>query len=716
MINRSQAVTCPFCFESKLHLHDMLLYFEDNRLFNKENYNDTNGNVIPQLELAFQPHNRTNGKFKLNWEAELKRRSQDKITKANTVEGGTGIVLNPEIFVRNGRNTGSNRYTIGDFTLTYDPSDPLATVINYETTGIAKPQALCCPHCECFFPLTFFDVDCYFIILAGESSVGKTMWLTALFRNGFRPLIGMPDKKKDWTLEVEFSAAFDGPSRGFKDGVRLFESHGIIPPATPNPIPPIFLTLAWSNAKNNKCYRHNLFIIDTMGETWASHNDNKQTIPVRFSDLADAIIYIIQPYQGNGYVRNDMNNEYFIPNSFEEYFENPSNLVLQGDDADRNDEEDEDDKRKDSKNYYDLYLSHFSNNRELRKKPCAFVISQIDVYKSEAFSGSTRDINYFDAIFSDIDATGKNDSSSVRRLLLDQEKMALHSIAAYHIVHHHFPKLTGAATTFRKSNFFAVSSFSGKKREGMFNRKTEKLIPLDQVTGKKQKEISTSSDYIKLSYIEEKQRNRAVNIHEPMMWVLLNLVGDRLCASSIQPSNNSDNELNDPPKTEKHPYREKHNQKETKNRRQSTSLPRPKKRIPDRSVPLLFENEPELTQFYSLQKDDSSPTETEIQTHFSRPSTKDDDIAPDVKREIFEPESIPIDSRTSNDTDDTDTTFFSRLLRSDPKEEFSQNSRKEREEKEDLEESILSLRDLTDVDEDKSTMAIPLPSGNHENS
>lgn len=543
----SHSAICPFCHhQNELRLEDMLLYFENDKLFLKSNYTDSDGYIISQLESAFKEHNRPKGKFKRHWESELNKGNSGQNANANTVIGGKGIVLDPAVFVENGKKRG-NQYTIGRFTLTYDSDRPLLTTINLDGGGQATPDALCCPHCECFFPLNFFDLDCYFIILAGESSVGKTMWLTSLFRNGFSPLQGMKNRDKGWNLVTEFSAPYDGPSRAFKEGVTNYTSKGIIPKATPNAIPPIFLTLTWTNyggAKKKRkdappqTYTHNVCVIDTMGEMWGTDNEDGSTKSIKFANIADATIYIVQPYQGLGYAENDGNQSMYIAMDL---FDNDYDLDISPS-TDSSENNNASDSRKKVRKYYELYLRHFCNNPQFKKKPCAFVITQADIYNSPAFSDNIQDIKYFDSIFSDCDATGRTDRISDRTVLLDMDKLGLHNIAAYHLVRKNFPQLKGAANTLEKSNFFAISSFSGDKKEkGMFETSTGKLFPKKKLSQKEWDEYAHNSKFTEVDFIETSYRNQAVNIHEPMLWTLLCLVGDKLTAAPAPEKAREDN-------------------------------------------------------------------------------------------------------------------------------------------------------------------------------
>ena len=538
--NFSGSTTCPYCHNhEKLQLNDMLLYFENDLLFKKSKYTDSHGNLIQDLESAFIVHNRPNGSFKKHWEAELNKGTSGQSGAANTIEGGKGILLDPSVFLKNGTKK-RNSYTIGQFTLTYDEDRPLETVISLSTIGSAKPLALCCPYCECFFPLNFFDYDCYFIILAGESSVGKTMWLTSLFSNDFKPLLGTVDKEREWSLSVIFPQVFDGPSRIFYQGLTNYASNGIIPKATPNSIPPIFLTLTWqegspSGRKGKKAsppvvYKHNICVIDTMGEMWGTNNDDGSTKNIKFVNIADATIYIVQPFQGLGYVENDQNKSLYVDMNL---FDNNDDVVI-APSSDNNDNSAYDSRKKVRK-YYDLYLRHFCNKPLMKNKPCAFVITQADLYNTEPFKENIKDIMYFDSLFSDCDRSGRTNKISERTVLLDEGKLALHNIAAYHIVRKNFPQLKGAAHSMEISNFFAISAFSGDRKEkGMYEESTGKLYSKSELSQKEWDDYALNKRFEEVDYIPLSFRNQALNIHEPMLWTLLCLVRDKLIPAPAQ--------------------------------------------------------------------------------------------------------------------------------------------------------------------------------------
>ncbi len=169
-----------------------------------------------------------------------------------------------------------------------------------------------------------------------------------------------------------------------------YASNGIIPKATPNSIPPIFLTLTWqegspSGRKGKKAsppvvYKHNICVIDTMGEMWGTNNDDGSTKNIKFVNIADATIYIVQPFQGLGYVENDQNKSLYVDMNL---FDNNDDVVI-APSSDNNDNSAYDSRKKVRK-YYDLYLRHFCNKPLMKNKPCAFVITQADLYNTEPF-------------------------------------------------------------------------------------------------------------------------------------------------------------------------------------------------------------------------------------------------------------------------------------------------------------------------------------------
>lgn len=632
MSQRNQKSICPFCGAKGLSPERMIPYFEDNSERNPIFHRNRIG--IATLEEIIKNHNRNDGGYRRHWDA--------------NEPGGSGVLIRWEDVKKYGNRTKDNMYTCGEYTFTYDSELPGHILVRLNYVRTVKPVALLCPECESFFPLNYFEVDCKYIILAGRTSVGKSVYACSLFRDNFAELKGAVDLNQKYTLDVSFADTIDLDSRtkAFHNAVKAYNScegedgntYCLLPPETAGTIPPIFLKMTWCKPGKKDKYTFNLCLIDTEGESWVRTNT------VEYTKLADAVLYLVEPAQGEDY------RPYNPPE--------PQHLAAparRGPDATIPDEEEkteEQDERQAPDDYSTIYNEHFDDKDKWNDVIGAFVVTKADKYLRQPYQSMVckDSIPFFDFLISE---QNTQNASAKRQILLDFERTGLHNIAAFHLFQKHFSRLPVADPSFSPSGCFAVSAFTGlSKPIDVDNKGIIHFIKNDQ---KKNKALR--------SCITMKQRRGAFNIHEPFMWIMSQMFPDGFPVSSDHTEGAGSDETNASPFDTEARGRDRSRPSDSDRRayRRTSSSP------PKNSFEPVFSSDSERT-YESVEPEDvfytAKPAEPAAKAASDPPPARPEPIARSVRRTAKPTSNAPAEPEktVSPNKDDKADDLYSRFF------------------------------------------------------
>lgn len=146
-----------------------------------------------------------------------------------------------------------------------------------------------CPHCGQFIPKAYWTHDCVGIALYGSAKVGKTAWMCSLLSNNCRQLC---QGRKGFATRL-----LAGTDVGIHDVLEEALSDwaaGVMPRATNDRLPPVFIEITWPAEKPNaKPRKQLLYIIDQSGED-AVNRESTTSVIMR---QCDGILYLIDPEQ-----------------------------------------------------------------------------------------------------------------------------------------------------------------------------------------------------------------------------------------------------------------------------------------------------------------------------------------------------------------------------------------------------------------------------------
>lgn len=494
--------SCPYCSEA-IRKDNMKCFYASHPILSNERY--ANSVHHDKYEQIFKNHGRQDSHYIAHWTLPNVQNVEaadgfvvdmnhlDSVLKGNGVKKSqNGSLTIYETYVKT--RVDGNEVEEKEYTFTVDRENPSRSEIKLYRMGSVTPDALLCPHCENFFPFNYFDMPSINILMVGPSSVGKTAFVLSMLRSNCKNIVGSP-LKKDITLKMmpSMKKSCDPLHKKFDSDLARFEEYGILPGGTTRPLPPIFFDLVFQSGKD-VIYETNLCIIDTEGERWTKEG----AVVSQFVNCYDGLMYIVEPSQGTYQEEKDRTDNDLRPAIYDPHAIPPAEDA--SDDAQQG--------KKATASAVHIYNTHFrSYNQEINDNvPCAFVLTKLDQYlKGNSYSGKIDpDLPFWYKLI-------RSDSPVyARTTLFDFSETVYHNVAAFRFFKKYFPNMPTANCVFRHHNWFAVSAFSGEFKKGEWKDDKQNKVVADT--------------YGTLDYVEAAQLEGALNVHEPLLWLLTEII------------------------------------------------------------------------------------------------------------------------------------------------------------------------------------------------
>ncbi len=486
---------CPYC-DSEITKEKTCSFYNNNDDFFSGTSPDS---LIATISNAvFQKHGGEGSKYFEYWKSKfgiesdmIKNSTSGIVLRRDVINMAIDKMDKDELERYNIQLITPNMYQIGEYEIDFNYVDPDKTLSACEMPLVKKtggdrrtPYALICPECENLLPLDYFEKDCVNIILTGASSVGKTVFVMSMLQNNFINLTGNTGRLKI-TRSMENC---DVCTRQFFDDLSKFDSSGDLPPGTSRPLPPLFLSFEWS-LPHRATYKHNLCLIDTEGERW-ENGKNKNTV-APFIRECDGMIYVVEPSQG---IYSDPPDTPRSNGGAPSRGSHREARVVRPQSSD-NLMDDRSEAKKGTADY--IYKRYFNVNDSTHSKMyCAFVLSKLDRYLGEGKYQSAIDTSEI-PFWHNLTSYDEYSTSDSRTQIFDSARATYNCIAAYKLLHLYFKMPIAQNCSFGNIQWFAVSSFSGEAK-----RREQGGKP----------------------YVDQRQQSKTLNIHEPLMWLLSEII------------------------------------------------------------------------------------------------------------------------------------------------------------------------------------------------
>ena len=494
--------SCPYC-SAKIKREEALYFYNNNDDFFSFVGSAADSMLTNINNAVFQKHGGDGSRYFEYWHEkfkidpdEIKNSTAGVVLHRDEVDIAVNQMDEYERNRYNIRTLGPNKVQIGVYEIDFAYLDPMGTnaaaraVPRIGRTGIDNrtPYALVCPRCENLLPLDYFDNDCINIILTGSSSVGKTVFVMSMLQSNFVNLTGNTGRLRI-TRGMENC---DVCTKQFFEDLRRFNSSGDLPLGTKRPLPPLFLSFEWS-LRDQTTYKHTLCLIDTEGERWDRERSKDSIAPM--IDQCDGMLYLVEPSQGDLARRSaPVKVSGGAPSRGSHKNVRMARLPSQ-----TNRTDDRNDAKQGTANY--IYGKYFDVESGIyQQMNCAFVLSKLDRYlEGGKYQGAidTAKIPFWHNLTS-YDDESRSDS---RTQLFDSERAVYHCIAAYELLRTYFKMPLAQNCSFGNCQWFAVSSFSGEAK-------------YREQGGR--------------PYVEPQQQAKTLNLHEPLMWLLSEIVPKKL--------------------------------------------------------------------------------------------------------------------------------------------------------------------------------------------
>lgn len=486
---------CPYC-DSEITKEKTFSFYNNNDDFFSNSSSDS---LIANISNSvFQKHGGEGSKYFEYWKSKfgiepdmIKNSTSGIVLRREVINMAIEKMDKDELERYNIQLITPNLYQIGEYEIDFNYKDPEKTASAIPTPLVKKtggdkrtPYALICPECENMLPLDYFENDCINIILTGASWVGKTVFVMSMLQNNFINLTGNTGRLKI-TRSMENC---DVCTRQFFDDLSRFDSSGDLPPGTSRPLPPLFFSFEWS-LSDRTTYRHNLCLIDTEGERWENGKNKNSIAP--FVRECDGMLYVVEPSQG---IYSNQPGE-TKPNGGAPSRGSHKKARVVRPQPSENYMDDRSEAKKGTADY--IYKRYFNvNDNAYSRMCCAFVLSKLDRYLQDGkYQGmiDTSEIPFWHSLTSYDDYSLSHD----RTQIFDPSRATYNCIAAYKLLHIYFKMPIARNCSFGNIQWFGVSSFSGEAKYR------------EQGGG---------------PYIEQYQQAKTLNIHEPLMWLLSEII------------------------------------------------------------------------------------------------------------------------------------------------------------------------------------------------